>query len=70
MIKLPEHQEAINSGGESMQIGSYILGKTVGEGTFNKVKIARHVHSNEQVAVKLIDKSKITTTADSLRLSK
>lgn len=43
------------------KVGSYIIGKTIGEGTFNKVKIARHVHSNEQVAIKLIDKSKIKT---------
>jgi len=37
-------------------LGNYILGKTIGEGTFNKVKIARHIHSNEQVAIKLIEK--------------
>lgn len=46
------------------------MGKTIGQGTFNKVKIGRHLHSNEQVAIKLIDKSKLTTAADHNRLSK
>lgn len=31
--------------GEGTRIGDYLVGRTIGEGTFNKVKIARHVHS-------------------------
>jgi 5'-AMP-activated protein kinase catalytic alpha subunit len=51
-------------------VGDFIMGKTIGQGTFNKVKIARHIHSNEQVAIKLIDKQKILSPADQKRLAK
>jgi len=55
---------------EGRRVGDFIIGKTIGQGTFNKVKIARHVHSNEQVAIKLIDKQKIISEADHKRLAK
>jgi serine/threonine protein kinase len=55
---------------EGTRIGDYLVGRTIGEGTFNKVKIARHVHSQEQVAIKLIDKSKILSAGDRQRLTK
>lgn len=47
-----------------------MVGKTIGEGTFNKVKIGRHIHSQEQVAIKLIDKAKINSEGDRQRLNK
>ena len=37
-------------------IGNYKLGKTIGEGTFGKVKLAHHRLTNTQVAVKVVDK--------------
>lgn len=40
------------------------MGQTIGQGTFNQVRIARHVHTNEQVAVKIIEKTTIETEAD------
>ena len=52
------------------KIGKYILGKTIGQGTFNQVKIARHVHTNEQVAVKIIDKKTIKNKDDKIRFNK
>jgi serine/threonine protein kinase len=39
---------------EQKQVSNYILGKTIGKGTFNKVKIAKHIITNEQVAIKII----------------
>jgi len=42
-----------------MRVGKYELGKTLGEGTFAKVKIARHVETGESVAIKVLDKDKI-----------
>lgn len=56
--------------GKEGRIGDYLMGRTIGEGTFNKVKIARHVYSQEQVAIKLIDKSKIISQGDRQRLAK
>jgi serine/threonine protein kinase len=36
--------------------GPYILGATIGEGAFAKVKVATHIHTKEKVAIKIIDK--------------
>jgi serine/threonine protein kinase len=41
------------------QIGKYEIGKTLGEGTFAKVKYAKHVDTGASVAIKIIDKEKI-----------
>ncbi len=65
-----EAYSSIEEDQENKRIGDFILGKTIGQGTFNKVKIARHIHSKEQVAIKLIDKSKINSPADNQRLIK
>ena len=51
-------------------VGSYILGKTVGEGTFGKVKIAVHIPTGEKVAVKILEKSKIKDQADVRRVNR
>ncbi len=40
-------------------ISNYILGKTIGEGSFSKVKLAIHPPTGEYVAIKIILKSKI-----------
>ncbi|KAJ0985002.1 hypothetical protein J5N97_003358 [Dioscorea zingiberensis] len=40
-------------------VGKYCLGKTIGEGAFAKVKLAVDVHTNRQVAVKIIDKQTV-----------
>jgi 5'-AMP-activated protein kinase, catalytic alpha subunit len=46
------------------RIGSYLLGKTIGEGTFGKVKLATHLPTGEKVAVKILVKAKIIDVAD------
>lgn len=51
-------------------IGSYMLGKTIGEGTFGKVKIAVHAPSGERVAVKILEKSRIKDQADVRRVNR
>ena len=35
------------------KVGQYILGKSIGEGTFGKVKLGRHIPTNEKVSIKL-----------------
>ena len=42
-----------------MKIGCYILGETLGHGTFGKVKVAKHEFTGHQVAVKILNKHKI-----------
>lgn len=41
------------------RIGRYELGRTLGEGTFAKVKFARNKDTGEAVAIKIIDKERI-----------
>lgn len=40
-------------------VGKYEVGKTIGEGTFAKVKFARNTENNEPVALKILDKEKV-----------
>ncbi|CAN0351373.1 unnamed protein product, partial [Scytosiphon promiscuus] len=35
------------------QIGQFVLGKTLGEGTFGEVKLAMHKPTSERVAAKV-----------------
>jgi MAP/microtubule affinity-regulating kinase len=40
-------------------VGHYLLSKTIGKGTFGKVKLGIHHLTNEKVAVKILEKDKI-----------
>ena len=42
-------------------IGSYVIGDTVGKGSFGKVKKGRHVHTGEYVAIKILNRQKLRT---------
>ncbi|XP_078516660.1 serine/threonine-protein kinase MARK2 isoform X16 [Lissotriton helveticus] len=44
-------------------IGNYRLLKTIGKGNFAKVKLARHVLTNKEVAVKIIDKTQLNSSS-------
>lgn len=41
------------------KVGRYELGRTLGEGTFAKVKFARNLETGENVAIKILDKEKV-----------
>ncbi|KAA0157323.1 hypothetical protein FNF27_06148 [Cafeteria roenbergensis] len=41
------------------RVGKYEIGKTLGEGTFGKVKWAVDTETNQKVAIKILDKEKI-----------
>ena len=45
-------------------IGNYEIIKTIGEGTFGKVKLAKNIPSNELVAIKILEKTKISDDED------
>lgn len=40
-------------------VGKYEVGRTIGEGTFAKVKFARNSETGEPVALKILDKEKV-----------
>ncbi|XP_051991063.1 serine/threonine-protein kinase MARK2 isoform X6 [Xyrauchen texanus] len=48
---------------EQPQIGNYRLLKTIGKGNFAKVKLARHVLTGKEVAVKIIDKTQLNSSS-------
>ena len=45
-------------------IGHYLLGRTLGKGTFGKVKESIHTLTNEKVAVKVLNKNRIEDDED------
>ncbi|KAL8113232.1 hypothetical protein AgCh_020525 [Apium graveolens] len=48
-----------NGGSGRTKVGRYELGRTLGEGSFAKVKFARNTQTNENVAIKILDKEKV-----------
>ncbi|XP_060792304.1 serine/threonine-protein kinase MARK2 isoform X2 [Neoarius graeffei] len=48
---------------EQPHIGKYRLLKTIGKGNFAKVKLARHVLTGKEVAVKIIDKTQLNSSS-------
>ncbi|XP_031419420.1 serine/threonine-protein kinase MARK1 isoform X2 [Clupea harengus] len=48
---------------EQPTVGDYRLLKTIGKGNFAKVKLARHVLTGREVAVKIIDKTQLNPTS-------
>ena len=60
-----------------MEIGEYTLGnhwddvgRTLGKGTFGKVKLARHRRTGQEVAIKILEKGRIVETADVERVAR
>ncbi|XP_062852190.1 MAP/microtubule affinity-regulating kinase 3a isoform X2 [Trichomycterus rosablanca] len=54
-----------SSGSEEVHphVGNYRLLKTIGKGNFAKVKLARHILTGREVAVKIIDKTQLNPTS-------
>ncbi|RVW30481.1 SNF1-related protein kinase catalytic subunit alpha KIN11 [Vitis vinifera] len=46
-------------GGVDMFLSNYKLGKTLGIGSFGKVKIAEHALTGHKVAIKILNRRKI-----------
>ncbi|KAM4528694.1 MAP/microtubule affinity-regulating kinase 3-like isoform 2-T2 [Fundulus diaphanus] len=51
------------SGDDSPHVGNYRLLKTIGKGNFAKVKLARHIPTGREVAIKIIDKTQLNPTS-------
>jgi len=52
------------------KIGDYIIKHTIGSGTFGKVKIGKHIPTDEDVAIKILEKNKITDKDDMTRIER
>jgi len=46
------------------------IGKTIGEGTFGKVKLATHILTGEKVAIKILEKERIIDVSDVERVAR
>ena len=51
-------------------INNYIIKQTLGKGTFGKVKLAIYIPTQEKVAIKILEKSKMTEKDDFVRVAR
>ena len=51
-------------------IGHYSIEKSIGEGTFGKVKLGSHHITGEKVAIKILEKDRITDVSDVERVAR
>jgi serine/threonine protein kinase len=54
----------------NLMVGDYRLEKTIGQGTYGKVKLGIHMKTNEKVAVKIIEKSQLQSQKQIARLQR
>ncbi|XP_065863970.1 CBL-interacting serine/threonine-protein kinase 1-like [Euphorbia lathyris] len=59
MVSKVEEERVKQHGGLGMRLGKYELGRTLGEGNFGKVKLAKNIESGLAFAVKILEKNKI-----------
>ncbi len=52
----------------SSKLNEYKIEESIGEGTYGKVKLATHLQTNEKVAIKFINKHKLTHSGDKERI--
>ena len=59
-----------NNREKEYEVGDYIIKKTLGQGTFGKVKLGKHKPTNEKVAIKILEKCKIIEKDDEIRVKR
>ena len=52
------------------RVGNYLIKNSLGSGTFGKVKLGIYIPTKEKVAIKIIEKSKMTEKDDLVRLER
>ena len=52
------------------KIGNYLIKKTLGQGTFGKVKLGIYLPSQEKVAIKILEKERIIERDDEVRVKR
>nr|VZI08037.1 unnamed protein product [Spirometra erinaceieuropaei] len=52
---------AVGRAQPTQKIGTYVLEKTIGKGNFSVVKLARHTITQIKVAIKIIDKTRLSS---------
>lgn len=59
----PPGARSRSSAPEEPHVGNYRLLRTIGKGNFAKVKLARHVLTGREVAIKIIDKTQLNPSS-------
>ena len=71
MKNTPSNYDIIkNDTSVEYKIGNYQIKQTLGEGTFGKVKLGIYIPTNEKVAIKIIEKDRMTDKDDIIRLKR
>ena len=68
-IKLIKENNSKNTDRE-IKIGNYLIKKTLGKGTFGKVKLAIYIPEKKKVAIKILEKRRIKEEDDIIRLKR
>ena len=55
---------------KDFKIGNYMIKRTLGQGTFGKVRLGIYLPTHEKVAVKILEKSKIREKDDEIRVKR
>ena len=55
---------------KDFKIGNYLIKKTLGRGTFGKVKLGVYLPTKEKVAIKILEKNKIQDKDDKIRVKR
>lgn len=73
LISSPNNEKQPSSPASKLQqlknIGHYVLARTLGEGTFGKVKEGVHIHTGQKVAIKMLEKEWIRDISDVERVA-
>jgi len=64
------HNVLKKNASDEYKIGNYQIKQTLGEGTFGKVKLGIYIPTNEKVAIKVIEKERMTDKDDIIRLKR
>ena len=64
-----EEQKPKNAN-KGKEVGSYILGRDLGKGTFGEVMVGTHKLTGEKVAIKVLEKDKIVDVHDVERVAR
>ncbi|GIQ82033.1 hypothetical protein KIPB_003105, partial [Kipferlia bialata] len=52
------------------KVSNYVIGRPLGEGTFGKVRLGTHILTNQPVALKIMEKERISSLADITRVTR
>ena len=68
--KKTKEKENLEDNEKEINIGNYLIKKTLGKGTFGKVKLGIYLPKNKKVAIKILEKKRLKEEDDIIRLKR